>query len=103
MILTDSRNVTRNYFLKIILLQYSNKDSIPRKCITFLFSFSKITLVVQILRILVHTSEYVGFEIPSALVMKLPTFCDIGPCSLYVNQRFGATHQLHFQDRKSAD
>jgi hypothetical protein len=30
-------------------------------------------------------------------------FCDITPCSLYVNRRFGGTFNLHLQRQESTD
>jgi hypothetical protein len=46
---------------------------------------------------------FIGFEVPTAVVMKVAILWDIAPCSPYMNERFGGTYHLHFQGRKSAD
>jgi hypothetical protein len=39
---------------------------------------------------------YVGFVIPTAVIMKSSVFWDIATCSLEdVNKRFGGTYGLH--------
>jgi hypothetical protein len=45
----------------------------------------------------------VGFEVLTAAVMKVPIFCDIEPCSPYINQRFVGTYHVYLQGRKLAD
>jgi hypothetical protein len=37
----------------------------------------------------------VGFEVLTAVVMNVTIYCDITPCSPYVNRHFGGTHHLH--------
>jgi hypothetical protein len=45
--------------------------------------------------------HYVGFEVLTAVIMKITIFWDITPCSpLSVNRRFGGTYCLHLQGRK---
>jgi hypothetical protein len=39
----------------------------------------------------------VGYEVLTAVVMKVTVFRDIAPCSTYTNQRFGVTYHLHLQ------
>jgi hypothetical protein len=45
----------------------------------------------------------VGFEVLTAVVMNVAIFCDIAPCSPYVNRSFGRKYRLHLQDRKSTE
>jgi hypothetical protein len=45
----------------------------------------------------------VGFEVFTAVVMKIVIFWDIAPCSPYMNRRFGGTYHFHLQGRKSAE
>jgi hypothetical protein len=48
-----------------------------------------------------HISQIVGFEVLTAVVMKISIFWDITPCSpLKVNRRFGETYRLHLQGRR---
>jgi hypothetical protein len=43
----------------------------------------------------------VGFEVLTAVVMKISIFWDITPCTpLKVNRRFGGTNCLHLQGRR---
>jgi hypothetical protein len=46
--------------------------------------------------------EYVGFEVLVAVVMIFVIFCDIAPCSPYMNPRFGGKYYIYFQGRKSS-
>jgi hypothetical protein len=39
----------------------------------------------------------VGFEIFTAVVMKIAIFWDTAPCSPYMNRRFGGTYHLIFR------
>jgi hypothetical protein len=50
----------------------------------------------------VITPHYVGYEVLTAVIMKIAIFCDIELCSPYMNRRFGGTYQLHLQLPKSA-
>jgi hypothetical protein len=45
--------------------------------------------------------RYVGFEVLTAVVMNVAIFWDIAQCNPYVNRRFGGTHHLRLQGRKS--
>jgi hypothetical protein len=44
-----------------------------------------------------------GFEVLTAVIMKLAIFWDIAPYSMYMSGRFGKTYHLHLQCRKSAE
>jgi hypothetical protein len=47
-------------------------------------------------------TEFVGFEILTAVVVKNTIFWDITPCiPLSVNRRFGGTYRLHLQGQKN--
>jgi hypothetical protein len=45
----------------------------------------------------------IGFEVLTAVGMNVAIFCDIRPCSPYVNWRFGGTYNLHLQGKNSAE
>jgi hypothetical protein len=46
--------------------------------------------------------KYVGFEVFTAVVMKIIIFWDMTPCSLLrFNRRFGGTYRLHLQGRRN--
>jgi hypothetical protein len=45
----------------------------------------------------------VGFQVPTAVVTKAAIFCNIVPCSPYVNRRFGGTYYFHLQGKKSVE
>jgi hypothetical protein len=48
-----------------------------------------------------NKDEIVGFEVPTAVVMKSSIYWDVTPCSpLKVNRRFGETYSLHLQGRR---
>jgi hypothetical protein len=49
------------------------------------------------------TALYVGFEVLIAEIMNVAIFWDVEPCGPYMNRRFGGTHHLHIQGRKSAE
>jgi hypothetical protein len=47
---------------------------------------------------LTNKNYFVGFDVVTAMVMKITIFPDITPCSpLKVNRRFGGTYCLHLQ------
>jgi hypothetical protein len=45
----------------------------------------------------------VGFEVLTAVVMRMATFWDIAPCSPFMNRRFRGTCYLLLHGRKSAE
>jgi hypothetical protein len=52
---------------------------------------------------LAENHEEIGFEVFTAVVMKVNIFWDVAPCSPHMNQRFGGTYHLHPQGRKSTE
>jgi hypothetical protein len=56
----------------------------------------------QLVRLFVIRNVYivVGFEVFTAIVMKIFIFWDIAPCSPYMSRRFGGTYRLHLQGPK---
>jgi hypothetical protein len=48
----------------------------------------------------VDKKYFVGFEVPTAVVMKSVIFWDIASCGPFkVNRRFGGTYRFHLQFR----
>jgi hypothetical protein len=45
----------------------------------------------------------VGFEVLIAVFIKVAIFCDISPCSPYLNRRVGGNYHPHLQGRKSVE
>jgi hypothetical protein len=45
----------------------------------------------------------IGFEVFTAAVAKIAIFCDIVPCSPYMNRRFRGTFRLRLKGQKSAE
>jgi hypothetical protein len=46
---------------------------------------------------------FLGFEVLTAVVIKVVIFSDIAPLSPYINQRFGGPYYFHLQGKKSAE
>jgi hypothetical protein len=84
--------VTSEHFLKIhynVLLQYKSRYSKRRVHFS-----SAAKMVCMFLIIGMHatcsTSSFVGFEVVTAVVMKITVFRDMNPCSTFkFNRRFG--------------
>jgi hypothetical protein len=66
--------------------------SLLKRIFTFLFCYE------------INPMQSVGFEVPTAVVMKSYIFCDITSCSpLKVNRRFGGACCLHLQGRRISE
>jgi hypothetical protein len=46
--------------------------------------------------------NYIGFQVPTAVAMKVASFWDVAQCSPCKNQRFGGSYYHHLQGRKLA-
>jgi hypothetical protein len=46
--------------------------------------------------------SFVGFEVLTAVVIKIAILWSIAPCNPYMNRRFRGTYHLHLQSRKFA-
>jgi hypothetical protein len=42
-------------------------------------------------------------EVLTAIILKVPIFSNIAPCSQYMNRRVGGRYYSHVQGRKSAE